>query len=71
MQQSIPLGGGTNVVNVIFMTISVGFRYLRRNYRTWHRCNWNIVHDEIGMRAHGTTITQGLTFRFNPSATNV
>ena len=65
MQQSIPLGGGTNVVNVILVDF--------RGFDTFGEITVlgiaaiGTLCMMDGMRAHGTTITQGLTFRFNPS----
>lgn len=65
MQQSIPLGGGSNVVNVILV-----------DFRGFDTFGEIIVLGIAaigalclmdGMRAHGTTMTQGLTYRFNPS----
>lgn len=65
LQQSIPLGGGTNVVNVILVDF--------RGFDTF--CEITVLGIAAigvlslmdGMRAHGTTMTQGLTYRFNPS----
>jgi multicomponent K+:H+ antiporter subunit A len=65
MQQSIPLGGGTNVVNVILVDF--------RGFDTFGEITVlgiaaiGALCLMDGMRAHGTTITQGLTYRFNPS----
>lgn len=65
MQQSIPLGGGTNVVNVILVDF--------RGFDTFGEITVlgiaaiGTLCMMDGMRAHGTTITQGLTYRFNPS----
>ncbi len=65
MQQSIPLGGGTNVVNVILVDF--------RGFDTFGEITvlgiaaLGTLCMMDGMRAHGTTITQGLTYRFNPS----
>ena len=65
MQQSIPLGGGTNVVNVILVDF--------RGFDTFGEITVlgiaaiGALCMMDGMRAHGTTITQGLTYRFNPS----
>jgi len=64
-QQSIPLGGGTNVVNVILVDF--------RGFDTFGEITVlgiaaiGVLSLMDGMRAHGTTITQGLTYRFNPS----
>ena len=65
MQQSIPLGGGTNVVNVILVDF--------RGFETFGEITVlgiaaiGTLCMMDGMRAHGTTITQGLSYRFNPS----
>ncbi len=65
IQQSIPLGGGSNIVNVILVDF--------RGFDTFGEITVlgiaaiGAVCLMDGMRAHGTTITQGLTFRFNPS----
>lgn len=65
MQQSIPLGGGSNVVNVILVDF--------RGFDTFGEITVlgiaaiGVLCLMDGMRAHGTTITQGLTYRFNPS----
>ncbi|MEN3979685.1 monovalent cation/H+ antiporter subunit A [Acinetobacter sp. CWB-B33] len=65
MQQSIPLGGGTNVVNVILVDF--------RGFDTFGEITVlgiaaiGALCLMDGMRAHGTTITQGLSYRFNPS----
>ncbi len=64
-QQVIPLGGGTNVVNVILVDF--------RGFDTFGEITVlgiaaiGALCMMDGMRAHGTTITQGLTYRFNPS----
>ena len=65
MQQSIPLGGGSNVVNVILVDF--------RGFDTFGEITVlgiaaiGALCLMYGMRAHGTTMTQGLTYRFNPS----
>ncbi|MGX5698863.1 monovalent cation/H+ antiporter subunit A [Acinetobacter kookii] len=65
MQQSLPLGGGSNVVNVILVDF--------RGFDTFGEITVlgiaaiGALCLMDGMRAHGTTITQGLTYRFNPS----
>ncbi|MEG1488800.1 monovalent cation/H+ antiporter subunit A [Acinetobacter sp.] len=65
VQQSIPLGGGSNVVNVILVDF--------RGFDTFGEITVlgiaaiGALCLMDGMRAHGTTITQGLTYRFNPS----
>lgn len=65
LQQSIPLGGGTNVVNVILVDF--------RGFDTFGELTVlgiaaiGVLSLMDGMRAHGTTMTQGLTYRFNPS----
>ncbi len=64
-QQSIPLGGGTNVVNVIL----VDFRGLDTfgEITVLGIAAIGTLCLMDGMRAHGTIMTQGLTYRFNPS----
>ncbi len=65
LQQSIPLGGGTNVVNVILVDF--------RGFDTFGEITVlgiaaiGVLSLMDGMRAHGTIMTQGLTYRFNPS----
>lgn len=65
MQQALPLGGGSNVVNVILVDF--------RGFDTFGEITVlgiaaiGALCMMDGMRAHGTTITQGLTYRFNPS----
>nr|WP_279052899.1 monovalent cation/H+ antiporter subunit A [Acinetobacter tandoii] len=65
LQQSIPLGGGSNVVNVILVDF--------RGFDTFGEitvlgiAGIGTLCLMDGMRTHGTTITQGLTYRFNPS----
>ncbi|WP_180044582.1 monovalent cation/H+ antiporter subunit A [Acinetobacter sp. YH16039] len=65
LQQSLPLGGGSNVVNVILVDF--------RGFDTFGEITVlgiaaiGALCLMDGMRAHGTTITQGLTYRFNPS----
>lgn len=65
LQQSIPLGGGTNVANVILVDF--------RGFDTFGEITVlgiaaiGVLSLMDGMRAHGTTMTQGLTYRFNPS----
>ncbi|WP_394999260.1 monovalent cation/H+ antiporter subunit A [Acinetobacter sp.] len=65
MQQSIPLGGGTNVVNVILVDV--------RGFDTFGEitvlgiAGIGALCLMDGMRTHGTTMTQGLSYRFNPS----
>lgn len=65
MQQSLPLGGGSNVVNVILVDF--------RGFDTFGEITVlgiaaiGILCMMDGMRAHGTVMTQGLTYRFNPS----
>ena len=65
LQQSIPLGGGSNVVNVILVDF--------RGFDTFGEITVlgiaaiGALCMMDGMRAHGTTITQGLSYRFNPS----
>lgn len=65
LQQSIPLGGGSNVVNVILVDF--------RGFDTFGEiavlgiAAIGALCLMDGMRAHGTTMTQGLSYRFNPS----
>ncbi len=65
VQQSLPLGGGSNVVNVILVDF--------RGFDTFGEITVlgiaaiGALCLMDGMRAHGTTMTQGLTYRFNPS----
>ncbi len=65
MQQSIPLGGGTNVVNVILVDF--------RGFDTFGEitvlgiAGIGALCLMDGMRTHGTTMTQGISYRFNPS----
>ena len=64
-QQSMPLGGGSNIVNVILVDF--------RGFDTFGEITVlgiaaiGALCLMDGMRAHGTTMTQGLAFRFNPS----
>ena len=51
--------GGSNVVNVSLL-ISVVLIPLVKLLSYWYRCTY-------GCRAHGTTMTQGLSYRFNPA----
>lgn len=65
MQQSLPLGGGSNVVNVILVDF--------RGFDTFGEitvlgiAGIGILCLMDGMRTHGATMTRGLTYRFNPS----
>ncbi|AOA59365.1 monovalent cation/H+ antiporter subunit A [Acinetobacter larvae] len=65
VQQSLPLGGGSNVVNVILVDF--------RGFDTFGEITVlgiaaiGALCMMDGMRAHGTTVTQGLTYRFSPS----
>ena len=65
VQQSLPLGGGSNIVNVILVDF--------RGFDTFGEiavlgiAAIGALCMMDGMRAHGTTITQGLSYRFNPS----
>lgn len=65
LQQSIPLGGGSNVVNVILVDF--------RGFDTFGEitvlgiAGIGTLCLMDGMRTHDTTMTQGLTYRFNPS----
>ena len=65
MQQSIPLGGGTNVVNVILVDFRGFDTFGEITVLGIAAIGTLCLMD--GMRTHGTRITQGLTFRFNPS----
>ncbi len=64
-QQSIPLGGGTNVVNVILVDFR-GFDTFGEIAVLGIAAIGTLCLMD-GMRAHGTIMTQGLTYRFNPS----
>ncbi|RAZ05543.1 monovalent cation/H+ antiporter subunit A [Acinetobacter sp. SM1B] len=64
-QQSIPLGGGTNVVNVILVDFRVFDTFGEIAVLGIAAIGTLCLMD--GMRAHGTIMTQGLTYRFNPS----
>ncbi|OTG67550.1 monovalent cation/H+ antiporter subunit A [Acinetobacter silvestris] len=65
VQQSLPLGGGSNIVNVILVDF--------RGFDTFGEITVlgiaaiGALCLMDGMRIHGTSITQGLTYRFNPS----
>src|SRR5690606_777964 len=65
LQQSIAQGGGTNVENVILVDF--------RGFDTFGESTVlvfaaiGVLRMMDGMRAHGTTMTEGLTYRFNPS----
>ena len=65
VQQSLPLGGGSNIVNVILVDF--------RGFDTFGEITVlgiaaiGALCLMDGMRTHGTTITQGLSYRFNPS----
>ena len=65
LQQSIPLGGGTNVVNVILVDF--------RGFDTFGEITVlgiaaiGVLSLMDGMRAHGATMIQRRTYRFNPS----
>ncbi|MDQ8935178.1 monovalent cation/H+ antiporter subunit A [Acinetobacter rudis] len=65
IQQSLPLGGGSNIVNVILVDF--------RGFDTFGEITVlgiaaiGAMCMMDGMRAHGTAITPGLTYRFNPS----
>ncbi|RKG40435.1 monovalent cation/H+ antiporter subunit A [Acinetobacter rongchengensis] len=65
VQQSLPLGGGSNIVNVILVDF--------RGFDTFGEITVlgiaaiGALCLMDGMRAHGTTMTQGLSYRFNPS----
>lgn len=65
VQQSLPLGGGANIVNVILVDF--------RGFDTFGEITVlgiaavGAMCMMDGMRAHGTAITPGLTYRFNPS----
>ena len=64
-QQSLALGGGSNIVNVILVDF--------RGFDTFGEITVlgiaaiGALCMMDGMRAHGTTMTEGLTYRFNPS----
>ncbi|RZG73298.1 monovalent cation/H+ antiporter subunit A [Acinetobacter wuhouensis] len=65
VQQSLPLGGGSNIVNVILVDF--------RGFDTFGEITVlgiaaiGALCLMDGMRAHGTTMTEGLSYRFNPS----
>lgn len=65
VQQSLPLGGGSNIVNVILVDF--------RGFDTFGEITVlgiaavGAMCMMDGMRIHGTAITPGLTYRFNPS----
>ena len=65
VQQSLPLGGGSNIVNVILVDF--------RGFDTFGEITVlgiaaiGALCMMDGMRIHGTSITQGLTYRLNPS----
>ena len=65
VQQSLPLGGGSNIVNVILVDF--------RGFDTFGEiavlgiAAIGALCMMDGMRTHGTTMTQGLSYRFNPS----
>ena len=65
IQQSLPLGGGSNIVNVILVDF--------RGFDTFGEiavlgiAAIGALCMMDGMRTHGTTMTQGLSYRFNPS----
>ena len=65
MQQAIPLGGGTNVVNVILVDFRGFDTFGEITVLGIAAIGTLCLMD--GMRAHGTTPTQGLSYRFNPS----
>lgn len=64
-QQSLPLGGGANIVNVILVDF--------RGFDTFGEitvlgiAGIGTLCLMDGMRTHGTQTTKGLTYRFNPS----
>lgn len=64
-QQSIPLGGGTNVVNVILVDFRGFDTFGEITVLGIAAIGTLCLMD--GMRTHGTIMTQGLTYRFNPS----
>ena len=64
-QQSIPLGGGTNVVNVILVDFRGFDTFGEITVLGIAAIGTLCLMD--GMRAHGAIMTQGLTYRFNPS----
>ncbi|WP_179998853.1 monovalent cation/H+ antiporter subunit A [Acinetobacter sp. YH12239] len=65
VQQSLPLGGGSNIVNVILVDFRGFDTFGEITVLGIAAIGTLCLMD--GMRAHGTTITQGLTYRFNPS----
>lgn len=65
IQQSLPLGGGSNVVNVILVDFRGFDTFGEITVLGIAAIGTLCLMD--GMRGHGTVITQGLTYRFNPS----
>lgn len=65
LQQSLPLGGGSNVVNVILVDFR-GFDTFGEITVLGIAAIGSLCLMD-GMRIHGTSVTQGLTYRFNPS----
>ncbi|MEB3767257.1 monovalent cation/H+ antiporter subunit A [Acinetobacter sp. MD2] len=64
-QQSLPLGGGSNIVNVILVDFRGFDTFGEITVLGIAAIGTLCLMD--GMRIHGTSITQGLTYRFNPS----
>ena len=65
VQQALPLGGGSNIVNVILVDFR-GFDTFGEIAVLGIAAIGTLCLMD-GMRIHGTTMTQGLTYRFNPS----
>lgn len=65
MQQSLPLGGGSNVVNVILVDFRGFDTFGEITVLGIAAIGTLCLMD--GMRTHGTSITEGLSYRFNPS----
>ncbi|MEB3753229.1 monovalent cation/H+ antiporter subunit A [Acinetobacter sp. MD2(2019)] len=64
-QQALPLGGGSNIVNVILVDFRGFDTFGEITVLGIAAIGTLCLMD--GMRIHGTSITRGLTYRFNPS----
>ncbi|WP_269914415.1 monovalent cation/H+ antiporter subunit A [Acinetobacter sp. HY1485] len=65
VQQSLPLGGGSNIVNVILVDFRGFDTFGEITVLGIAAIGTLCLMD--GMRTHGTQMTKGLTYRFNPS----
>ena len=65
VQQSLPLGGGSNIVNVILVDFRGFDTFGEITVLGIAAIGTLCLMD--GMRTHGTQITKGLTYRFSPS----